>query len=120
MLKEGDRIWTKGTYDSGIVVEYMGDFDFPKVRVLMDGQTDPVTYYEDSLLVIPEPRDLETVLRKAMNSESSDAILLAQEVVRLREAVRQEGHDGWERGMADAKLQALGIKPLVRNPWLGD
>lgn len=24
----------------------------------------------------------------------------------------------WERGMADAKLQALGIKPHVRNPYL--
>lgn len=26
----------------------------------------------------------------------------------------------WERGMADAKLQALGIKPLVRNPYLAE
>lgn len=84
MLSKGDRVYTKGDYESGIVVEYMGDFDFPKVKVLFDGQTDPVVYYEDSLLVIPEPRDLESVLLLAENSESSDAILLAAEVRRLR------------------------------------
>lgn len=83
-LSAGDRIYTKGTYDSGVVIDYMGDFDFPKVRVLMDGQTEPVVYYEDSLLTTPEPRDLETVLVIAENSESSDAILLAAEVRRLR------------------------------------
>jgi hypothetical protein len=26
--------------------------------------------------------------------------------------------EAWEKGMADAKLQALGIKPHVRNPYL--
>lgn len=26
--------------------------------------------------------------------------------------------DAWEKGMADAKLQALGITPHVRNPYL--
>jgi hypothetical protein len=119
-VKQGDRVFTKGDYEPGVVVEYMGDFDFPKVRVLMDGQTDPVTYYADSLLTIPEPPDLETVLTIAENSESYEAIMLAAEVRRLRKAVRQEGHDGWEQGMADAKLQALGIRPLVRNPYLED
>jgi hypothetical protein len=28
--------------------------------------------------------------------------------------------EAWEKGMADAKLQALGIRPLVRNPYLED
>lgn len=120
MLKQGDRIFTKGTYDSGVVVEYLGEFDFPKVRVLMDGQTEPVVYYEDSLLALPEPSDLETVLVIAENSESSDAILLAAEVRRLREIVRQAQSDAWEKGMTDAKLQALGLRPLVRNPYLED
>jgi hypothetical protein len=26
--------------------------------------------------------------------------------------------EAWERGMADAKLQAAGIRPLIRNPYL--
>lgn len=33
---------------------------------------------------------------------------------------RPAEEDAWEVGMADAKLQALGIRPLVRNPYLED
>lgn len=119
-MKEGDRVFTKGDYKPGTVLEYLGEYDYPKVRVLLDGVIQPVMYYEDALIVASEKPDLETVLIKAENSESTEAIMLAAEVRRLREAVRQEGHDGWERGMADAKLQALGIRPFVRNPYLED
>lgn len=38
----------------------------------------------------------------------------------VRKHVRTAEADAWEKGMADAKLQALGIKPLVRNPYLED
>lgn len=83
-MREGDRVFTKGDYQSGVVVEYMGDFDFPKVRVLMDGQTEPVSYYEDSLLVVPEKPDLDTVLERAEYSDSYEAVILAAEIRRLR------------------------------------
>lgn len=38
----------------------------------------------------------------------------------VRGFVRQAESDAWERGMADAKLQMLGVRPLVRNPYLED
>lgn len=53
-------------------------------------------------------------------SAQTDMLILVDEIRSLRKAVRQAGHDGWERGMADAKLQALGIRPVVRNPYLED
>lgn len=36
----------------------------------------------------------------------------------VREFVRAAEEAAWERGMADAKLQALGIRATVRNPYL--
>jgi hypothetical protein len=63
-FNEGDRVYVKGTDYSGIVLEYMGDFDFPKVRVLMDGLSEPGVYYADSLLTVPEPRDLAAEVRR--------------------------------------------------------
>jgi len=37
---------------------------------------------------------------------------------KLESQQRQTARDAWERGMADAKLQSLGIRTLVRNPYL--
>lgn len=36
----------------------------------------------------------------------------------VREHVRATSAEAWEKGMADAKLQALGIRPTMRNPYL--
>ncbi len=38
----------------------------------------------------------------------------------VSEFVRTASVEAWERGMADAKLQMLGVRPLVRNPYLED
>lgn len=84
-MNKGDRVKTKINYDAGTVVEYLGDFDFPKVRVLLDGASDPVVFYEDALTIYSsEEQELERVLVIAENSESSDAIMLASEVRSLR------------------------------------
>lgn len=119
MFSEGDRVVTS-FLEKGTVLEYLGEFDYPKVRVLLDGAEDSSVWYADTLRLDTPEEEVERILVLAEYSESSDALVLAAEIRRLRAAVRQAGHDGWEQGMADAKLQALGIRPLVRNPYLED
>lgn len=43
-----------------------------------------------------------------------DVLYLLTELMKAQNALA----DAWERGMADAKMQALGIRPLVKNPYL--
>jgi hypothetical protein len=85
-FNEGDRVQTS-YLDKGTVVEYLGEFDFPKVRVLLDGSDYPNVFYADSLRLDKPDEELERVLVIAENSESTDAITLAAEVRRLRRGI---------------------------------
>ena len=120
-IKVGDRVSTP-YLTAGTVLEIIEGRkpDFYRAKVAIDGQEEPQWYWVDSLRLHDPEAELERVIVRAEYSESSDALMLASEIRSLRKAVRQAGHDGWERGMADAKLQALGIRPVVRNPYLED
>jgi hypothetical protein len=85
-FNEGDRVQTS-YLDKGTVVEYLGEFDFPKVRVLLDGSDYPNVFYADSLRLDKPDEELERVLVIAENSESTDALTLAAEVRRLRRGI---------------------------------
>lgn len=117
-LSKGDRVLTP-YLETGTVLEII-EGRFLKAKVDIDGLEDPQFFWVDSLRLHDPEGELERVIVRAEYSESSDAIMLAAEIRRLRKAVRQAQSDAWQRGMADAKLQALGIRPLVRNPYLED
>jgi hypothetical protein len=119
VFKEGDSVVTP-FLDKGTVLEYLGEFDFPKVRVLIDGAKDSSVWYADTLRLDTPKEEVERILVRAEYSESTDALTLSAEIRRLRSATRAAQSEAWEKGMSDAKLQALGIRPSVRNPYLED
>lgn len=82
-VKVGDRVSTP-YLTVGTVLEVFEARQYDKAKVAVDGEEEPQIYWVDSLRLHDPEAELERVLVRAEWSESSDALMLAAEVRRLR------------------------------------